>query len=348
MESNYKNCFINLICCLGDIVAAEPITRYIKNKYNNVKIHWILKPQYKDLIKFNPYVDSIIEVNSHEEADKICENEEKNNNTLIIDCHFDGRTDNETGYVHRNKVNSGIKINNLFDNLSILESFSLTAGLEKLNEAPIFYLDKDKKLSQTLKNGKPYVIFHCISGGKEKNWTEKKWNDLAQKILNLNFNVVEIGDKQVVKSTNPNYYNLTDIRDLQEIALLIKNCYCFIGLDSGFSHIANCFDKYSILIFGKYLNFYDRNVYSGNYGKYKNCTIITAGKYLAKYVPFQLVYQVFLELINNKTENPPPQKENDKTRRLLNTKINYRLNILLKMYARIEKKITKYKARRIK
>ena len=196
MRDCYKECYINLTGSLGDIVACEPVTRYLHNTYPEIQINWIVNSKYKDILINNPYLHSVICVNSIIEADKICREKEKSN-ALIIDMHMNGMTES-SGYIHINKNDkTGFNSKNIFKNYSILESFSQIAGLPPLDDNPFFYLKNNLQLSENLP--KHYIIFHCKSANEMKDWTKEKWNKLAKKLLTLNFNIVEIGLSPIIK-----------------------------------------------------------------------------------------------------------------------------------------------------
>ena len=79
------------------------------------------------------------------------------------------------------------------------------------------------------------------------------------------------------------------------IAAIIKGACCFIGIDSGFAHFANCLDVYGILIFGKYKTFDYPMVYSGKYKDGSNATIIYADQKPAAEVEESKVLEVFMK-----------------------------------------------------
>ena len=63
---------------------------------------------------------------------------------------------------------------------------------------------------------------------------------------------------------------------LHWIALILKRADAFIGIDSMFAYMANCFNIPSVLIFGKYKYFDRPTMYSGNFGHGKNVEILWA------------------------------------------------------------------------
>ncbi len=294
-----KKIYIELVEHLGDIVACEPISKYLRKKNKDAHIAWIIHKNYKDVIVNNPYINEIITVESLSEADSLCQKYE-NEGCEIINLHYKGRLCSKTGEIHANNINSRINERNIFNNFrSIVESFSEIAGLEKISDAPKFHLADNIEIKENLP--KEYVVFHCKSNMKEKDWHIKKWNQLASKLLKEGYKIVEIGKEPVISTNNKNYYDLTSLRDIQQIAKIIKGAKCFLGIDSAFAHIANCFNIYAILIFGKYTHFTEYNPYSGNYGKYQNCTFIYT-KVCSEKIPTSKVYSEFKSFINNETD----------------------------------------------
>ena len=55
-----KKILIGLIEHLGDIAACEPVARYLKNKYPESKISWVVSENYRELIDTNPNIDETI------------------------------------------------------------------------------------------------------------------------------------------------------------------------------------------------------------------------------------------------------------------------------------------------
>ena len=70
--------------------------------------------------------------------------------------------------------------------------------------------------------------------------------------------------ENVIESNSNRYHNLTSKLELQEIAHLIDSSVLFIGVESGFAHMANALSKNSIILIGYFQRF--RNIgYSGGF-----------------------------------------------------------------------------------
>lgn len=287
------NFYVHCVESMGDIVACEPIARYLKEMDQQSNIKWLVKKPYVDLIKYNPNIDEVIPVECLSDAIDICDKAKKEENNIIVDCHYDGRICSKTFRVHSNKNNPSVNEKTYFNYGSLLANFCLSAGLPPIEDAPRFYFAPDVKVPVELPD--KYVVFHCKSAESTKDWVDNKWNTLAHDIMDAGCAVVEIGMESVVKNKNTMYYDCTNIRDLQQIAAIIKGACCFIGIDSGFAHFANCLDVYGILIFGKYKTFDYPMVYSGKYKDGSNATIIYADQKPAAEVEESKVLEVFMK-----------------------------------------------------
>ena len=287
--------YINCIESMGDIIASEPIVRYLHSLNNNASISWIVKRQYEDIVKYNPLIKEVITVNCLNEADIICEKLNKDTNNIIIDCHYDGRICSNTKTIHHNTINPRVNEKTYLYFDSLLESFCLTAGIPKIDETPKFYLKEFAENDLELPN--KYIVVHCKSAEQTKDWDNKKWNELVSELINLGFNIVEIGLDSIIRTKSKRYYDLTNIHDIQVIARIIKEADYFISIDSGFAHIANAFNVTSLVILGQYKNFQDYNVYTGNFKKGINLKLVNAKTGLAIHVEVDEVLDSFKDII---------------------------------------------------
>lgn len=287
------NFYIHCIESMGDVMACEPIARYLKRLDPEASVKWIIKKGYMDLVKYNPNVDECIPVECLSDAIDICNKARKENHNIIVDCHYDGRICSKTYRVHSNKTNPIVNEKTYFNYGSLLSSFCLSAGLPPIEDAPRFNMSSNVELSFELPE--KYVVFHCKSAESCKDWVDNKWNTLAHNIIEAGYDVVEIGLEPVVKNKNMQYHDCSHIHDLQQIAAIVSRASCFIGIDSGFAHLANCLDIYGILIFGKYKNFDYPQPYSGKYKDGTNVTMIYAEKNVAAAVEEQEVYDAFMK-----------------------------------------------------
>lgn len=44
---------------IGDIVLTTPVLRCVKRQRPDIEIHYLVKPQFKDVLAENPYIDEL-------------------------------------------------------------------------------------------------------------------------------------------------------------------------------------------------------------------------------------------------------------------------------------------------
>lgn len=289
---------VNCVESLGDIIACEPIARYLKNKYKGSKIFWVIRKDYVDAVKFNPYIDKIIEVSSLYEADRVCQSYNPESHVLV-DTHFNNRISDKQGHLHKNLINPCIHERNYFNFGGILSVFSLISGLPKLTMPPKFWLDKDAELSVKNKvtnlDGK-YVVIHTRSAEDIKEWPINKWKTVVKYLIDRGYRVIELGQENTIKINDPMFICAHD-RDcsLQENAWIARNASLFVGIDSCFAHVANCFNIPSIVLLGTYKAF-------SFYTPFSN--VRENRKELRKYSINSIGEQEVIELIGKMLETP--------------------------------------------
>ena len=268
--------WILLTHSMGDIVACEPIARYLKGLVPNAKIGWIVKRPFRELIENNPYIDSIMPVESLAEGkDFAAQQVSESADVVIVDCHFDGTSCPKTNRIFANPANPDVNIHTYLAIGSLLETYSLAAGLPPLTDAPIFHFGKSyPPIPSGIKAG--YVVFHCRSADPCKDWPSEKWNSLADKLAETGRQIVEIGTERVLEYKPSAVIDFTGYRNLQQIASIIKGASLFVGVDSVFAHVANAVQTPSVILLGKYRNFMLYFPYIGAFSHSKFFQILRA------------------------------------------------------------------------
>lgn len=86
----------------------------------------------------------------------------------------------------------------------------------------------------------PYVVIHTKNGGQSfKGHPVEFWMGLIEKIKEMGFVVVTIGDQADHSFGGENIVNLNGRTNLAMIHALLKNAKLFIGIDTGLLHIAD-------------------------------------------------------------------------------------------------------------
>ena len=266
--------WILLVASMGDIVACEPIPRFLKKLAPGGTVHWIVQEPFREIMEANPFIDDIITVKSLSEGkDLLFSRTAAKEGSIAVDCHFDGTSCPRTNRIFPNPVNPGINIHTYYATGSLLASFSAVAGLPRLDDAPVFHFSGQSAIPHRIKPG--FVVFHCHSSESCRDWPDEKWNALSARIIRDGGTVLEVGTKRSLVA-HPGIIDWTGRRSIQQIARIIENASLFVGIDSVFGHVANATRTRSLILLGKYRNFPAYFPYSGDFARSSAFRILRA------------------------------------------------------------------------
>jgi len=268
-----------LIEHLGDIVACEPVSRYLRKIDSSAKIIWFVRNQYRELIENNPSIDFVLPVHCLTEKDYL-----KSWIRLdrVYDLHFLDRSCAMCGprrerSASENNEGDRITLRNFYSYGNILQSMSRHSGLPPLNERPNVYItERAKSRVDGLHLSAEFVVFHCSSNTQEKEWPKERWGKLAD-FINTAYGcgVVEVGLEAVLDATGRPFARVVAGQlSILETAEVIRRAKLFVGIDSGPAHLANAVRTNAIVILGSYLGFKRYNPFSGDFGGGKTASLI--------------------------------------------------------------------------
>jgi heptosyltransferase-3 len=263
---------INLTEHMGDVLAAEPISRHIRQLHPHAHIAWCVNKKFEDIVRYNPHLNDTITVTCI--AEWIFIKKLFTPVVKIYDLHLNGRSCGKYKLTNKNQSRKGITIFNYLEYGNLLQVFAATAGLKNVtDETPVFHFSKNKNDEVVFPFN--YIIFHPSANDPERNWHPPQWTMLLNKILDTDpsLHVVEIGLESVISSDSPRFHNLTGRYNLQQLAHIIKRAELFIGVESGFGHFANALGTKSIILIGHYQHYRNYQVYSGRFAQGKNVVL---------------------------------------------------------------------------
>ena len=266
--SSVKKILVIRLSSLGDILLTTPLIRFIKNTYPKIEIDYLLRKEYSDLLRLNPYINELILFDN--------ENKEKIKSQIIganRNFNYDFILDLQNNFRSRQiLIGTGIKTYrfkkyslrkyllvktkiNLMKNLPpIPQRYADTLSLILGDLRPNLITDKepDERL-KSIKN-----IIGICPGAKHytKRYPLEHQIKLCQLLVEKNFNVALFGgkfDKQICEKIFikvPKVINLQNEDDILQTAANMKVCDLIICNDSGLLHIANSLNKKVIAIFG--------------------------------------------------------------------------------------------------
>lgn len=266
---------IALIEHIGDVVACEPISRYIKDEHPNSYVVWFVRDQYRELVDANPYVDKTWTVYCLTEWILFATTRLFDE---VVDLHLDGRMCPICGISLRKEGGVKITFENYLQFGSLLATFCQSAGIPVVDGAPRVYISPDI-VSKIDSLGLParFIVIHATSNDLAKDWTRVGWHELTQRLVRDGYYVVEVGRSSVLANFESLFYiNLCGRLSILETAEVIRRACLFIGVDSGPAHLANATGTPGVVLLGHFRMFKKYQPYTGLYASqdYSNLVYI--------------------------------------------------------------------------
>lgn len=266
MEKKKKKILVIRLGAIGDVVHTTIIPKSIKLKHPEYEIHYLSEKHIVPLLKNNPYIDNVIELDPSRKRD----------NRYLLEIgirlfkeHYD-LVFNLTNAI-RNHLLSIMAfpkriIQRVHTKGSWVEDFFYTAkkGVNDITIADELTLgineEAEEKVSQLLKNyPRPYTMI-VPGGGTNQNrqgriWNIDKWKELSDSILSIyGGTIVVCGSKseRIVheKLNGNNIFIVSGELALVETSALLSKANLVISGDTGPVHIASAHSVNTISILG--------------------------------------------------------------------------------------------------
>jgi ADP-heptose:LPS heptosyltransferase len=247
---------------IGDIVLTTPVVRMLK-KQLNAEVHYLTKSAYVSLLKNNPYIDSVYQIDHS--INEVIADLKKENYDYVIDLHNNLRTQIlkfRLGAPSRsfNKLNvekfmlTVFKMDSLPE-VHIVDRYLDTVtnlGVKNDNEGLDFFLSEADKVELSL-FPKEYIAF--VIGGKHTTKILPN-NKIVSIIKKVEKPILLIGGpedtargEQIIAQTK-NAINTCGKYSLLQSAFLIQQAQLVITHDTGMMHIAAAFKKKVYSVWG--------------------------------------------------------------------------------------------------
>jgi ADP-heptose:LPS heptosyltransferase len=247
---------------IGDIVLTTPVVRMLK-KQLNAQVHFLTKSAYILLLKNNPYIDSVYQINHS--INEVISDLKKENYDYIIDLHHNFRTrilKFRLGIPSRsfNKLNmekfmlTSFKIDSLPE-VHIVDRYLdvvTNLGVKNDNEGLDFFLSDADKVELSL-FPKDYIAF--VIGGRHATKILPN-NKIISIIKNVEKPVLLIGGPEdairggeIIAETEKTI-NTCGKYSLLQSSFLIQQAHSVITHDTGMMHVAAAFKKKIYSVWG--------------------------------------------------------------------------------------------------
>ena len=263
---------IGLVEHVGDIVACEPVIRALR-RTESMNLLWIVRTDYVDLVRFHPDLHAWLGVT--------CLTEWALLRRLFwfltrTDLHIDRRRCHWFGISIRNYNSSSVTLDNYYRHGNLLTVLARSAGLEMSDESPVMHFGDTNTVDRELAAlGRPFAVFHCRSNEQSRDWSSSGFQRIAGYLVDETpLIVVEIGLAPVLQPGHSRIHDFCGRFRLDQYGYLISRSRLFVGVDSGFAHMANAVNTFGVILIGQYRGFRDYMPYSGRYGSGEGCLIL--------------------------------------------------------------------------
>jgi lipopolysaccharide heptosyltransferase II len=258
---DFKKILVIRLSSLGDVLLTTPVLRALKQKFRMSEIHFLVKPQFADAVRYNP---NILKIHEYEPEIKSILGKERFD--LIIDLQNNFRSrdvrrglKSEIRKFSKPTLKKWLLVNTKINLLKDLKTIPLrySETIENLqldsNGLDLFLPDN---LESELENEKKYIGICPGAQHFTKRWPKEYFIKLGNILIENNYGVVLFGgksDKEICSDISAgidNCINLQNENELFKIAASIKKCKLIISNDTGLMHVASAMNVPVISIFG--------------------------------------------------------------------------------------------------
>jgi len=272
------------LSAMGDIVHAMVALQFIKQKYPNIQIDWIVEKAFAGVLEDNPDIDNILTVELKalkknklaifKEIKKI-KNYSKNNYDLVIDAQgllksaivakllgkkvagFSKNSIREkiASIFYNIKIDIDYAKNTIDRNVTVLGkplNVDITPDMI-IDKKPFLFFKEVDSINNLFNKDKKNIIFVIGSTWESRNYPKEKFakiaNELKENIIIVWGNEEEKERAEWIK-LNSKYVKIAPKGDLNQLKAIISKADLIIGNDTGPTHMAWGLNIPSITIFG--------------------------------------------------------------------------------------------------
>jgi heptosyltransferase I len=278
-----KICIVKL-SAMGDIVHAMVALQFIKDKFPNYQIDWIVEESFKDILKNNPHIDNILTVNLKSIKKKksnifsqlkLLNKYGKNKYDIVIDAQglikstivsaivgkrivgskvvgFDKNSIREgiASWFYDETVSIGYDKNTIDRNVAVLtQPFKIDVTSKDIIEKEKFLFSSTNK--NTI-NGE-YNLFVIGSTWESRNYPKNQFVQIANELKIITYIIWgsdEEYEKAIWMEKQSPYLKILPKDSLDNLKNVISKSKLLIGNDTGPTHMAWGLNIPSITIFG--------------------------------------------------------------------------------------------------
>jgi len=254
---------------IGDIVLTTPILRAIKTQLNGVSIHYLTKRKFADLLENNPHIDKLITIDHT--INEVIADLKVERYDRIIDLHHNFRTlqlklqlNIPTSAFPKLNIAKWILVNfkyNRMPNIHLVERyFQAVKSIGVTNDGlpcELYLKNSDEIDTMATFDLMPgtYVAIAIGAQFKTKQLTIRKLKEI---IRQLEIPVILLGGKEdipcanelISETSSSKVFSACGKYTILQSASIVKQSKLLLTHDTGLMHIASCFNKQIVSVWG--------------------------------------------------------------------------------------------------
>src|SRR5262245_11657401 len=257
---------LSLVEHMGDVVEAEPIAHYVRQRFPDATIYWFVRAPYAGLVEAVPYIDVCAVVPCLTTWILL---RDSNLFDEVFDLHINLRPC-LVCRVPLVKTSAGKDVTpeNYYDYGNLLSSQCACAGIPPLDATPSLHIpaEVEARVSR-LHLPERYLAFHARSNEVERDWPYSNWEALLTHVTaRWRLPAVEVGVTTVLRDSAPSLrVDLCGKLSILETAAVLRAATFFVGVDSGPAHFANAAGVPGLVLIGQWRNFQSHMPFAGLY-----------------------------------------------------------------------------------
>ncbi|HEX4997913.1 MAG TPA: glycosyltransferase family 9 protein [Terriglobia bacterium] len=247
-------------------MACGPVASEIKRRDRNAWVLWICRPQYRQLVRAIPGVDSALDADT---LDEVASSLTELRRWQVVDMTLRGKKNSaDSGEWAKATGDPAVTVDSYYSFGPLLPALSRGAGFSVSDSLPRLNLsNRDRQFVDALNLPAAFIAIHCVSDEAARNWTPGGWQALVDHLIRHDQHVVEIGHrKSGLFDDHPGVHDMTGRTPVLATAELLRRARLFIGIDSGPAHLANAVGTPGLILLGRYRIFQRYVPYTGLYG----------------------------------------------------------------------------------
>ena len=266
---------------IGDIILTSPFLRVFKGRFPETQLHYVVRKEYAELLRWNPHIDDLITVDvSHGrralETLNLALSGERYDAVFDLHNHLRTRIIRNGISRHIHSINKralrrlllvGAHINTYGDVVPVPDRYIETGaryGLVPDTRGPeLFYPDevRDAAAALLVASGwsEPAPLIGICPGSQHftKRWPLERYSELTRVLLDRGHTVAVFGSADdaalgdaLSKLDAARVIDLCGRASLLETAAMMRCCSAIVANDSGLMHLATAVNRPVVAIFG--------------------------------------------------------------------------------------------------